>query len=151
MIRMKEKFYTLQDFNLKPVLIRNLNIKTVYRTELAHNVYKGQTNFGRAIYTSLTKEEAKEYTLDPNSTTMVSYDSTLHGSIDSYSVLQTMRVVVFDLDEDNDFNKFRKIKDNVPNLREFFLNNNVHGLVIYAESMNYGGNQLVVYDTKFIR
>ena len=59
----------------------------------------------------------------------------------------------FDMDENDDFNKFRILKDTIgeENLNKFFLLHNVHGLVIFSESMNYGGNQLVVYNTNYIR
>ncbi len=155
MIKIKkfQENYNLSYFNLNPIQIKILNIFTVYRTEQAHIAYKGQFNYGNGMYFSLNKEEAKDYTLDPHSTIIVEYDPNIHGKIDSYSVLKIMKVCVFNMDKNDDFNKFRLLKDTIgeENLNKFFLLHNVHGLVIFSESMNYGGNQLVVYNTNYIR
>ena len=152
-IRNFKENYDLSYFNLKSIQINKLNIFKVYRTEQAHTAYKSQSNYGKGMYFSLSKEEAEEYTLNPHSTVVIEYDLDIHGEIDSYLVLRTMRVCIFDMDENDDFNKFRILKDTIgeENLNKFFLLHNVHGLVIFSESMNYGGNQLVVYNTNYIR
>lgn len=143
---------TLKDFGLKRVSNRNLRISTVYRTEQADPSYKGKYLFGKGLYTSLSKEEAEEMTLDPHATRMVKYNPEEHGKIDSYSVLYTMPLVVFDLETNEDLDKFNNLIRTVKkeNLHNFFIDRGVAGLVIYGD-LNYGGNQLVAYDTKYLR
>ena len=145
--------YKLEDFGFKKVSNKNLRIGTVYRTPQAHKEYKGKFVYGKGLYTSLSKEEAKELTIDPHSDKIVHYDEKINGPIETYSVLYNMPLVEINIDEGNDLDKWNKLIKTIglDNINEFFISNGVAGLVVRSEDFNYGGNQLVVYNTKHIR
>jgi len=144
--------FSLKDFGLSFTYTKNLGINNVFRTEKAHKTYKGKANYGKGRYYTLKQEDAEEYTLNPESSKIEYYDPKVHGKIDTHGVLRNMKVVVFDLEDDQDFKNLETIRKKVNNkLEKFFLDNGIHGMVIKSENMNYGGNQLVDYTGKYVR
>jgi hypothetical protein len=142
-----EKKKGSKKYDLKVKTLKELNIKEVFRTERAHESYKGKSNYGSGLYTSLSREEAEEYTLNPHSETYEEYSEKTHGPIKKITTKPGLKVVELDMDNDKDFKMLEDIRKKTgDNIEKFFKKKGIGGLVIRADGMNYGGNQLVMFD-----
>jgi len=148
MKRYKPLFESLLDeLKLITSTTGKLNINTVFRTEKSHEAYKGKANYGKGKYFSLSQEEAIEYTLNPHATHFEKYDPKIHGKIDHYSLLRNTKVIVFNLDDDKDYDKLENLRKSIKpkDISEWALENKIDGVVIYTDEFNYGGNQIVIF------
>jgi len=110
----------------------------VYRTEQAHSAYKGKSSWGEGRYFAPTREKAADYLVDPHAEVVQEPDLSL---VDEHVLPAGTRLAELDADEVNTARAGLEGEE----LRRKVLAAGYDGVVVKTESMNLGGDQIVLY------
>jgi len=116
------------------------NPSVVYRTEKAHGLYKGKAVFGDGLYVGLSKSQVAEMTLDPD---READDETVpdHGSVKALQFPKDLKVLSI---QETDLPGGSRIWDPA-RIKQAVLDAGYDALHVNSESLNFGGNQIVLY------
>lgn len=122
------------------------NNLVVYRTEEAHEAYKGKAVWGDGKYFGLNKKTVADLTIDPHSE--IVHVPKLE-SVKEFTIPANAKIKTIDLEKlsTEEFNKLPRGND----LRKQILDEGYDGVkLLTGDDINLGGDQVIIYNEKVL-